>query len=296
MLTLSPIRRRRSTGIVRADIVVATVASAAVAVALGSADGAAGSGAKGTGADRGPAKPRIVDAKLNRSRMIFGAARGIAFRFELAGKQSREILVKAVSKRNGKIVRRFKVGTVKPGVRTRVAWDGKTGKRGHIPQGKYAFRVYSEGVRAELGGGSGSPRFSFYMNRFPLLAKHSYGDGFGAGRGHQGQDIFAPCGTRVVAARAGRVQTRKHQSAAGYYVVIDGKGTKQDYVYMHMRKKGRPPEGARVHAGEQVGIESDSGRATGCHLHFEIWTKPGWYQGGSPRPPTKALKRWDRWS
>ncbi len=142
------------------------------------------------------------------------------------------------------------------------------------------------------GGGSGNLRFSFYSHRFPLLARHSYGDGFGAGRGHQGQDIFAKCGSPVVAARAGRVQARKFQSAAGYYVVIDGKGTGQDYVYMHMRKRGRPREGSRVAAGQRIGIESDTGDASGCHLHFELWTKPGWYEGGrakSPDPGPEAL-------
>jgi len=29
---------------------------------------------------------------------------------------------------------------------------------------------------------------------FPISGKHSYGDGLGAGRGHQGQDLLAKCG------------------------------------------------------------------------------------------------------
>jgi murein DD-endopeptidase MepM/ murein hydrolase activator NlpD len=298
MLTLTGISRSRGKRIRRAEAAVAVLALAVVAAALICSEGAEAATGGGNGADRGGEKatPRVVGAKLNRSRIFFGAARGVAFRFELAGKRTRKVLVKVVSKRNRKVVRRFPLGMVAPGSRRRVTWDGRTGKRGHAPQGKYAFQVYSEGRRADVGGGSGKLRVGFYMNRFPLLAKHSYGDGFGAGRGHQGQDVFGKCGSRVVAARAGRVQVRARQSAAGYYVVVDGRGTRQDYVYMHMRKRGRPPEGARVHAGQQIGIESDTGRATGCHLHFEIWTRPGWYEGGRPRSPTKALKRWDRWS
>jgi murein DD-endopeptidase MepM/ murein hydrolase activator NlpD len=298
----------------RVGFLVALLSLAGVAVALASADRAAASGgmqvertAAGESApDRAAApedeaaaraaKPLIVEAKLNRSRIIRGARRGLAFRFELAGKQTRKLLVKVVRVGNRDVVRRFPLGAVKPGVRVRVPWDGHKAKRGYIPQGKYAFKVFSAGQRASVGHGSKSTRFSFYSHRFPLLAHHSYGDGFGAGRGHEGQDIFARCGSRVVAARAGRIQTRKFQSAAGYFVVVDGRGTGQDYVYMHMRKRGRPPQGSRVAAGEQIGIESDTGDASGCHLHFEIWTKPGWYEGGRAKSPTRALKRWDRWS
>ncbi len=254
------------------------------------------SGSAATTKQQGTTKPRIRAAGVDRSRIILGARRGVTFRFELAGKRPRKALVKVVRVKGGKVHKRFRLGEIKPGARQRIGWDGKTGKRGYIPQGKYAFRVYSEGKRARTGGGSGSSRFGFYKNRFPILGHHSYGDGFGAGRGHQGQDLFARCGRPVVAARAGRVQLRKYQSAAGYYVVVDGRGSGQDYVYMHMSRKGRPKQGSRVAAGEQIGRVNDTGRATGCHLHFEIWTSPGWYEGGRAKAPTKALRRWDKWS
>ena len=48
---------------------------------------------------------------------------------------------------------------------------------------------------------------------------------FGAGRGghsHQGQDVMAKCGTKLVAARGGIVKFSGYHSAAGNYVVIDG--------------------------------------------------------------------------
>ena len=296
----------------RAEIFVAIVAVIGVAIVLAGseeANAAAPDGAAATTTAAEPApsragravrsgrapKPRIRAAKVDRPRMILGARRGVAFRFELAGKRSRKVLVKVARVGSDKVRKRFRLGKVVPGRRQRIAWDGKAGN-GYIPQGKYAFRVYSDGQRAETGGGSGRSRFGFYKNRFPILGHHSYGDGFGAGRGHQGQDLFAKCGRPVVSAHAGRVQTRKYQSAAGYYVVVDGKGTGRDYAYMHMSRKGRPKEGSRVAAGERIGSVNDTGRATGCHLHFEIWTKPGWYEGGRAKSPTRALKRWDKWS
>lgn len=132
-------------------------------------------------------------------------------------------------------------------------------------------------------------------HRFPVPAKHTYGDGVGAGRDHQGQDVFAKCGKPVLAARRGRVQFRDTHSAAGNYVVIDGAETRVDYVYMHMRLPDMPRRGERVATGERIGRVGQSGNATGCHLHFELWSRPGWYEGGHPkRSVTKQLRRWDR--
>lgn len=129
---------------------------------------------------------------------------------------------------------------------------------------------------------------------FPVRAKHSYGDSIGAGRGHQGQDLLAKCGKRVVAAERGRVRYVKYQSAAGNYVVV--KGAARDEVYMHLAKPSKLSPGDRVDAGDLIGRVGQTGRATACHLHFEMWSKPGWYRGGSVINPTPYLKRWDKTS
>lgn len=173
----------------------------------------------------------------------------------------------------------------------RARWRGLSKKRKVARNGKYRFRV------SELSGGSGSAdRFRFYNHMFPLKGKHSYGQSLGAGRGHQGQDLIAGCGNRIVAARGGRVTNRSYQGAAGYYVVIDGAKTGVDYAYMHLKRGGRPKVGERVKTGEVIGRSSNTGNATTCMLHFELWSAPGWYAGGSPMNPTPILKRWDRWS
>ncbi len=65
---------------------------------------------------------------------------------------------------------------------------------------------------------------------------------------------------------------------------------------MHMKKKGRAREGSKVRTGERIGFVSDTGNASGCHLHFEIWSAPGWYQGGHFTNPTDDLKAWDKYS
>jgi murein DD-endopeptidase MepM/ murein hydrolase activator NlpD len=130
--------------------------------------------------------------------------------------------------------------------------------------------------------------------QFPIIGKHTYGDGLGAGRGHQGQDLLAECGKRVVAAQPGRVQMRDSHASAGNYVVIDGEGQLEDLVYMHLQRRAEVGKGERVTAGQTIGRVGDTGNAAACHLHFEIWSNPGYYQGGKPIDPEPYLRRWDR--
>jgi murein DD-endopeptidase MepM/ murein hydrolase activator NlpD len=56
-------------------------------------------------------------------------------------------------------------------------------------------------------------------------------------------------------------------------------------------------EGTRVRTGQVVGLVGQSGNATGCHLHFELWSTPGYYEGGAPMASVgEMLKTWDGWS
>ena len=93
------------------------------------------------------------------------------------------------------------------------------------------------------------------------------------------------------------MQWKAYHSSAGYYLVIDGKKTGRDYAYMHLKKPSPLREGQRVRTGERIGKVGQSGNASGCHLHMEEWTAPGWYEGGHfARSITRHLKKWDRWS
>lgn len=135
--------------------------------------------------------------------------------------------------------------------------------------------------------------------RFPVLGEHDYGDEsarFGAARDghfHQGQDVFAACGTPLVAPHSGIVELRGFHGSAGNYLVIDGAGVKEDYVLMHLNGPAKVGTRQSVTTGQFVGRVGATGNAAGCHLHFEIWTGKGWYAGGSPIDPLPALIHWD---
>ena len=126
---------------------------------------------------------------------------------------------------------------------------------------------------------------------FPIDGEWEWGsDGFGArGGSHKGQDILAACGTPLVAAEAGKVVVAGSDGSAGSHVVIRGD---EDQVYMHLQGAPTVGKGDTVQAGQPIGAVGQSGNATTCHLHFEIWTAPGWYEGGSARDPRPDLRRW----
>jgi len=132
---------------------------------------------------------------------------------------------------------------------------------------------------------------------FPINGPHDLGrsptNGFGGGRGHSGQDMFAECGTPVVASQGGKVRKAGYHPVGGNYIVLTEKETGLDAVYMHMKHRPRVHAGERVETDQRIGSVGDTGNAWGCHLHFELWTAPGWYAGGQPFDPLPRLERWN---
>ena len=134
---------------------------------------------------------------------------------------------------------------------------------------------------------------------FPVQGTHNYGgagSGFGAGRGgrsHQGQDVFAACGTPLVSVTNTKVLFSGFQRMAGNYVVLRFKRMRHDYMYAHLATAPLVTKGMKLTPGQQVGTVGDTGNASGCHLHFELWKRPGWYRGGRAIDPLPTLLAWD---
>ena len=191
--------------------------------------------------------------------------------------------------------------------------DDRRARVSHQRFGSFRLRVPAGAVSGRFSarqrGGSRSPARRLRLaatalvhpsGGFPVAAPHDYGGAgarFGtarAGHSHQGHDVFARCGTPLVAARPGRVRYAGYHRAAGHYVVIDGALPNTDYVYMHLRSAPLFRTGASVPAAARLGEVGESGNARGCHLHFELWSAPGWYEGGRPFDPLPQLRAWDR--
>jgi murein DD-endopeptidase MepM/ murein hydrolase activator NlpD len=173
-------------------------------------------------------------------------------------------------------------------------------RRMKLPDDGVVGKTQAEGMVKQLAsGGPGAPvapPAAEGARAFPIAGPWRFGDEgahFGdRGGAHRGEDVFADCGVPLVAAESGRVVFVGEQSAAGHYLVVRGAESGEDHVYMHLREKTPLARYAAVAAGQPIGHVGQTGNATACHLHFEIWTAPGWYEGGEPYDPLPSLKRW----
>jgi murein DD-endopeptidase MepM/ murein hydrolase activator NlpD len=259
-----------------------------------------GTGGSGSGGG-GRGSIRLMAESAGPSKAFIYGDRRVRYGFTIDGDRSKNLKIQAVRRDDWKVVRVWRRDNLEPGT-YQVRWNGVTRDDKAAAKGAYLFRVRTmQGADVDRSRAKGDDRsVKLYPAKFPVRARHTYGDGYGAPRAghvHQGQDLLARCGKRVVAARGGRVQYSGYQAGgAGYYVVIDGRADSHDYVYMHLKKRG-PHKGSRVHTGETIGRVGQTGDASGCHLHFEMWSRPGWYEGGhAMRTVTKKLKKWDHWS
>ncbi len=230
------------------------------------------------------------------SRFFYGSQRRPSFSFDVA--RPVEARVDLVDVTGGSIVRTWTVAAT-PGTPARVDFNGLDARGAPVPPGRYEFRLAPE-AREAAASDPPAVSFDYADHLFPIRGRHNLGytatNDFGGPRNHKGQDMFASCGTRLAVARGGKVQYAGYHSAAGNYAVIDGAGTDRDYVYMHMREAPLVRTGQRVFTGQALGEVGESGRASGCHLHFEMWSAPGWYEGGRAFDPLPSLRAWDAYS
>ena len=102
----------------------------------------------------------------------------------------------------------------------------------------------------------------------------------GAGRRHEGQDLFAPRGTPVRSATPGFVYRIDDLSLGGLSVTIVGEGGRR-YYYTHFDTVPDDlAEGQRVGVDTVIGFVGDTGNAAGTPPHLHL----GVYDGSDDNP------------
>jgi len=106
--------------------------------------------------------------------------------------------------------------------------------------------------------------------RFIWPAKGTISSGFGRrhGRMHEGVDITADGGNKIIAAGSGVVEFSGKMRGYGNVVVINhGRGVKTLYAH---NARNFVRQGQRVRQGQKVAKLGNTGHSTGPHLHFEV--------------------------
>ncbi len=99
---------------------------------------------------------------------------------------------------------------------------------------------------------------------------------------HEGIDLAATAGSRVVATAPGKVVFAGTKSGYGRLVEIDhGFGLRTRYAHL---RSIRVETGQRVEHRQTVGTLGSSGRSTGPHVHYEVLVE------GEPMDPDDFLE------
>lgn len=254
-------------------------------------------GPPGVSLETGTSSPRVV---------FFGAKELVRFSLRVRGTSATANIL-LVRQGTGETVATWNV-PAPDGQVVSVDWNGLAGGV-PAPSGRFAFRVTldlapvatsasasaSADNRIVASASDDRDAFDLYDSIFPVRGKHNFGQfaaKFGGGRGHQGQDIMAACNTKLVAARGGVVVESRYQSRAGNFLVIRPDLGGGDNAYMHLASPSPFKSGDRVYTGQVIGNVGQTGRASGCHLHFEQWTGEIWRS--RPVDPLPQLLAWDQ--
>ncbi len=102
----------------------------------------------------------------------------------------------------------------------------------------------------------------------PFGTRRAYNGG-SFDRYHNGADFAGAPGSPVLAAQAGQVVLADVLNIRGISVVIDhGWGVYTNYSHLSQRYVNL---GDMVQVGQVIGTVGNTGRATGAHLHWELW-------------------------
>ena len=111
------------------------------------------------------------------------------------------------------------------------------------------------------------PTMGFLTSKFSFVRYHPI---LHENRPHEGIDITAAYGTKIIAPAAGRVIKIGYENGYGNLVAIDhGYGLETRYAHMSRWAAGLHV-GQSVKRGDLLGYVGSTGLSTGPHLHYEV--------------------------
>ncbi len=245
------------------------------------------------------ARLRLLKEEARPGKVYWAGKRNAKFEYKFAGSRTADLTVELLKMNGGgdDLIRRWHERNVEQDKLQEIRWNGDRSDGSAVKKGHLYFAVSEDGgKRLNRKRASGDRDIKVYSAIFPVEGKHQYWDGFGAGRGHQGQDVGANCGTPLVAAEPGKVAFKGYDGGGyGYYIIVNVRNANRAEVYGHLKDKARVGEGSKVQTGERIGKVGATGNASGCHLHFE-YHKGDWPGGRPTAAVTKRLKTWDKYS
>ena len=118
---------------------------------------------------------------------------------------------------------------------------------------------------------SGDPSLEFPVKGKGMTITSGYGyraDPFTGKRAfHNGVDIAAQKGAKILASASGDVRSIKYHKDLGMVIVVDHDDFETVYAHLKESYVGR---GQSVSVGEEIGVMGNTGRSTGRHLHFVV--------------------------
>lgn len=211
---------------------------------------------------------------------------GVADSVRVNVRLARTSYVSATVVRDGKVIRRLRPSTMRPGTRS-ITWDGRIDAGVAASSGRYSMRVALRDpsrhwriVNAPVTVNAPPPAPTAFQ--WPVTGIVSSPFGPRDGRMHHGIDIPVPAMTPVFAAAAGSVRLAGTMEGYGLVVIIDhpdGTAT----LYAHEAKL-EVTAGSTVAAGQVIGYAGRTGTATTEQVHFELHDA-----GGTPVDPVPLL-------
>lgn len=133
-------------------------------------------------------------------------------------------------------------------------------------------------IPSKYNGSLKWPLVGSITGEFGCSSYPGYAPGYGCAHFHNGIDIVAPagCGAPIKAAGSGRVGYIGWNYADGAdpaWIVIIVHSQDMQTWYAHMKGNTYPNGlrvGSTVKTGQVIGYEGNTGRSTGCHLHWMV--------------------------